>query len=117
MNPRINVGKGVTGAVRYVLGEGRDPKTGELKPDPLDGSSRVAWIGGTGFGFKIQTEADAELARRIMEFDALNQTSGQRASRIACTCLLAWRPGEQPTREQMEEAARDALEGARHGQR
>jgi hypothetical protein len=27
MNPRINVGKGVTGAVRYVLGEGRDPKT------------------------------------------------------------------------------------------
>ena len=32
MIPRINIGKGVTGAVRYVLGQGRDPKTGELKP-------------------------------------------------------------------------------------
>ena len=39
MNPRLNVGKGVTGAVRYVLGEGRDPKTGELKDRPEDGSS------------------------------------------------------------------------------
>ena len=26
MNPRIKIGKGVTGAVRYVLGEGRDPE-------------------------------------------------------------------------------------------
>ena len=60
MNPRINVGKGVTGAVNYVLGEGCDPNPGELLPDPLDGSSRVAWIGGTGFGFNIETEAHAE---------------------------------------------------------
>ena len=35
--------------------------------------SRVAWIGGTGFGFEIKNEDDAELARRVMEFDALNQ--------------------------------------------
>ena len=54
MIPRINVGKGVTGAVRYVLGEGRDPKTGELKPAAGDGQGRVAWIGGTGFGFEIE---------------------------------------------------------------
>lgn len=85
MNPRINVGKGVTGAVNYVLGEGRDPKTGELLPDPLDGSSRVAWIGGTGFGFNIETEAHAEVARRIMEYDARWQKG--RRSRIVCTCL------------------------------
>ena len=107
MNPRINVGKGVTGAVNYVLGEGRDPKTGELLPDPLDGSSRVAWIGGTGFGFNIESQAHAELARRIMEFDAQNQ-KGQ-AQQDCMHLSLSWRPGEQPTREQMEEAARDAL--------
>ena len=107
MNSRINVGKGVTGCVRYVLGEGRDPKTGELKPDRLDGSSRVAWIGGAGFQFDIATEADAQLARRIMEFDALNQKGAVRQDCVHLT--LAWRPGEQPTREQMEEAARGAL--------
>jgi ATP-dependent exoDNAse (exonuclease V) alpha subunit len=107
MNPRINVGTGVTGATRYVLGEGRDPKTGELKPDALDGSTRVDWIGGTGFGFSIETEAHADLARRIMEFDALNQKG---ACQQDCMHLsLAWRPGEKPTREQMEEAARSAL--------
>ena len=107
MNPRINVGKGVTGAVNYVLGEGRDPKTGELLPDPLDGSSRVAWIGGTGFGFNIETEAHAEVARRIMEYDARWQ-KGQ-AQQDCMHLSLSWRPGEQPTREQMEEAAHDAL--------
>jgi hypothetical protein len=89
MNPRINVGRGVSGAVNYVHGEGRDPKTSELLPDPLDGSSRVDWIGGTGFGFTISTEAHAELARRIMEFDALNQ-KGQ--CQQDCVHLsLAWR--------------------------
>jgi Ti-type conjugative transfer relaxase TraA len=107
MNPRINVGRGVSGAVNYVLGQGRDPKTGELLPDPLDGTSRVAWIGGTGFGFTISTEAQAELARRIMEFDALNQKG---ACNQDCVHLsLAWRIGEKPTREQMEEAAKSAL--------
>ena len=108
MTPRANVGKGVTGAVRYVLGEGRDAKTGELKPAPADGQRRVDWISGTGFGFEIETEADADLARRVMEFEALNQKG---ACQQDCLHLsLAWRPGEKPTREQMEEAARGALE-------
>jgi hypothetical protein len=49
-------------------------------------------------------------ARRIMEFDALNQT-GRTQCRQDCVHLsLAWRPGEKPTQEQMEEAARSALE-------
>lgn len=111
MNPRINVGQGVSGAVRYVFGPGRDPKTGELKAAPADGQSRVDWIGGTGFGFEIKSEADADLARRIMEFDALNQTSRTRRCEQDCVHLsLSWRPGEQPTREQMETAAHSALD-------
>ena len=111
MNPRINVGRGVTGAVRYVLGQGRDPKTGQLKELTPDEQSRVAWISGQGsFGFEIKTAADADRARRVMEFDALNQKSRTRRCEQDCVHLsLAWRPGEAPTRQQMEEAARAAL--------
>lgn len=110
MTPRLNTGKGVSGAVRYVLGEGRHPKTGALKDAAPDGQSRVDWLSGVNFGFEIRNAADADLARRIMEFDALNTTSKTRRCRDDCVHLtLSWRPGETPTREQMEEAARGAL--------
>ena len=111
MIPRINVGKGATGAVLYVLGQGRDAKTGELKELAAGEQSRVDWIGGTGFGFEINSEADADLARRVMEFDALNQSSPTRQCEKDCVHLsLAWARGDTPTREDMESAARDALE-------
>jgi hypothetical protein len=110
MTPRLNPGKGVSGAVRYVLGEGRDPKTGALKDAAPDGQSRVDWVSGVNLGFEIRNAADADLARRMMEFDALNTTSKTRRCRDDCVHLtLSWRPGEKPTREQMEEAARGAL--------
>ena len=110
MVPRLNTGKGVSGAVRYVLGQGRDPKTGELRPPAANDDSRVVWMSGTGFGFAIKTAADAELARRVMEFGALNQ--GSRTKRCEQDCVhlsLAWRPGETPTRAEMEAAAHSAL--------
>ena len=110
MIPRMNVGKGVTGAVRYVLGQGRDPKTGELKELAPGEQSRVAWMSGQGFGFEIETDADVHLARRVMEFDALNQTSRTRRCEQDCVHLsLGWAPGEKPTQKEMEAAARDAL--------
>jgi hypothetical protein len=110
MIPRIKVGKGVSGATRYILGEGRDRDTGENRDLPPNGETRVAWISGTGFGFDIETRADAELGRRIMEFDALNQTSPTRICEQDCVHLsLGWRPGESPTREQMEAAAKAAM--------
>ena len=110
MIPRCTVGKGVTGAVRYILGEGRDPHTGRFRGKPPGGKSRVAWFGGIGFGFEIETEEDADLARRIMEFAAVNQASRTRPCEKDCVHLsLGWRPGENPTIEQMEAAARDAL--------
>jgi Ti-type conjugative transfer relaxase TraA len=111
MNPRLNVGKGVTGAVRYALGPGRDSKTGELKQPANDDKSRVDWIGGQGFAFEVKTSADAELARRVMEFAALNQRSRTRKCEQDCVHLsLAWKPGETPSRAEMEAAARGALE-------
>jgi hypothetical protein len=115
MNPRINVGKGVTGCVRYVFGEGRDPKTGELLPDPLDGSSRVAWIGSTGFGFNIETREHAELARRIMEFDALNQKGQAQQDCMHLSLIVAAGRAAHPRADGRSGARR--LEGARHGQR
>jgi hypothetical protein len=110
MIPRIKVGRGITGAVRYILGEGRDPVTGDTKDLAPGQTTRVDWVGGTGLGFDIKTAADVDLARRIMEFDALNQDSPTRRCEKDCVHLtLAWQPGEQPTREQMEKAARSAL--------
>ena len=110
MIARCKVGKGITGAARYILGEGRDPDTGELRSKPANENTRVEWIGGTGFGFEVKPRDDADLARRIMEFDALNQ--GSRTKRCEKDCVhlsLGWRPGETPTPEQMSDAARNAL--------
>ena len=98
----------MTGAARYVLGEGRGAGNDNLKPGER---SRVAWIGGTGFGFDIRDREDANLARRVMEFDALNQASRtRRCERDVVHLVLAWRPGQTPDRAEMEAAARSALE-------
>jgi hypothetical protein len=97
----------VTGAARYVLGEGKGAGNDNLAPGER---SRVDWIGGTGFGFEIRDRGDADLARRIMEFDALNQASRtRRCEKDVVHLILSWRPGETPDRAQMEEAARSAL--------
>ena len=63
-----------------------------------------------GFGFNIENREDAELARRMMEFAAANQTSRtKRCEKDALHMSLSWHPDERPTQEQMEEAARNAL--------
>jgi ATP-dependent exoDNAse (exonuclease V) alpha subunit len=106
---RIKIGKGVTGAVRYVMGPGHDPKTGRFRT-AADAGDRVAWIGGTGFSYEIESKSDVDLARREMEFDALYQ--GNKTKKCVFDCVhivLAWERGETPTREEMEEAARSQL--------
>jgi ATP-dependent exoDNAse (exonuclease V) alpha subunit len=110
MIPRIKNGSGITGAVRYALGEGTDPNTKRPRQEPKGEQTRVAWMSGTGLGFEVETAEDADLARRIMEFTALNQTSRTKQCVKDCVHLsLGWRPGEEPTREQMELAAHQAL--------
>jgi Ti-type conjugative transfer relaxase TraA len=96
--------------MRYVTGPGHDPKTGQFLPQPADASTRVDWIGGTGFGFEITTETHADLARRVMEFDALHQASKTRKCEKDCVHIaLSWERGEQPSREDMEDACRSQL--------
>ena len=110
MNPRLNTGKGVTGAVRYVLNEARDRSGGTTAASQPEAESRVDWISGQGFGFAINGRADADLARRVMEFDALNQASKTRPCEQDCVHIsLSWRPGEKPSQKEMEAAAQTAL--------
>lgn len=110
MITRSKKGKGITGAVRYILGEGRDPETSKLNILTDGEKTRVDWIGGTGFGFEIESREDADLARRMMEFDAQNQSSRtQRCEKDCVHIAICWNPGEEPTREQMTAAVKDAL--------
>ena len=110
MIPRCKVGRGISGAVRYALGEGKDPATGRTRKEPKGEQSRVAWTSGQNFGWPIDSPERAELARRVMEFMAVDQTSRTKQCEKDCLHLsLGWRPGEQPTRAQMEDAARSAL--------
>ena len=65
-----------------------------------------------GFSFPIETLADVERARILMELDAQNQPvrrGGWRCEQDCVHLVLSWRPGEQPTREDVEAAAKDAL--------
>jgi AAA domain/MobA/VirD2-like, nuclease domain len=106
MLPDITKGKGISGTVRYVLGQGRGHGN-DWKPGQ---ESRVAWMSGQGFGFEIESREDADLARRIMEYAAANQTSRtKRCEKDVLHMSLSWHPDELPTREQMEQAAREAL--------
>jgi Ti-type conjugative transfer relaxase TraA len=110
MIPRCRIGKGVTGAVRYILGEGRHPETGELKKIGPDQISRVEWFTGFNFPYPVVSRDDAELARQLMEFAALNQASRTKRCEKDCVHLaLGWHRAEQPSREEMEAAAREAL--------
>src|ERR1700676_4955245 len=110
MITRCKIGKGITGAVRYIFGEGRDPDSGELNTLADGEITRVDWFGGVGLAFEIGSRDDADLARRSMEFDAQTQSSRTRQCEMDCVHLaVCWRPGEEPTKEQMAAAAHDAL--------
>ena len=101
MVPNIVKGKGISGAVKYVMNPKRD--------DPAN-TERVGWIGGQGLGFAVRDADDVSLARRIMEFMGANQTSKTRKCAKDCLHLsLSWAPDEQPDAAEMEAAARDAL--------
>jgi relaxase-like protein len=67
------------------------------------------WIGGTGFSFEIDSAADAELGRKMMEFATLHQGSKTRPCELPCVHLALDWPALRPTRKEMEDAGREAL--------
>jgi Relaxase/Mobilisation nuclease domain len=107
----IKKGSGITGAMRYVKGEGRDDVTGELKQRVGD-NSRAELLGGQGFGFEIKSEADVELARRVMEFAGKpeNQASKTRPCELDCEHItLSWAKAQRPDNAEKIAAARGVL--------
>jgi hypothetical protein len=107
----IKKGSGITGAMRYVKGEGRDDVTGELK-ERIGDNSRAELLGGQGFGFEIKSEADADLARRVMEFAGKpeNQASKTRPCELDCEHItLSWAKGQTPDNAEKIAAARGVL--------
>ncbi len=111
MTPHKTLGRGISGTVRYVMGEGkRDPVTGKIPEHAPGLESRVAWFSGTGFGFPIDSRERLDIARRVMEWAAQNQTSKTKKCIDDCLHLsLSWHPDEKPTRAEMEAAAHSAL--------
>ena len=101
---------GISGALRYVQGEGRHPMTNELlKLAPVQ-KSRATLIGGTGFGFDVKTANDAEICRRVMERMTFYQASKTRKCHQVCVHLvLSWAKGQNPSPEEMYDAAQSAL--------
>jgi len=104
-------GSGVTGALRYVQGEGRDELTGEVKAKTGD-NSRAELLGGQGFGFEIKSEADAELARKVMEWAGRpeNQASKTKPCEFDCEHIsLSWAKGQTPDNAEKIKAAEGVL--------
>jgi hypothetical protein len=112
MIPNLVKGKGISGALAYVMGQGSDPQTGErIEPAPGE-NSRATLLGGQGFGFEIDTPERLELARRVMEWQGLPEQQGSRTRKQELDCLhasLSWEPGQNPDRAQMIDAAQDFL--------
>jgi hypothetical protein len=80
------------------MGPGKDPDTGQFRAKTPETAERVAWVSGTdAFGWKIESAADIDQARREMEFDALNQRSTTKKCEQDCVhIVLAWERGETP---------------------
>jgi len=112
MIPNLVKGSGISGAMRYVMGEGNDPETGkhiELVPGEM---SRAELLGGQGFGFDIDSSERLELARRIMEWGGKPENQASRTKPCVKDCLhmsLSWEGGQAPSKEEMIEASQSAL--------
>ena len=112
MIPNIEKGTGVTGAVRYVLGQGKDKLTGAWLTLNEGETSRAQIIGGQNFPFTIDSLERLDLARRMMEFNAHPENQASKGRLCEKDCLhasLAWEPGYEPSKDEMVEAARGFL--------
>jgi hypothetical protein len=121
MMVHIVLGEGVTGTIRYLMGEGNDRETGERRTLAEGAAPRAELLGGQNFGFAVADAADLDLARRMMEWSARPENQAGRAKTCVKDCLhmsLSWEKGQEPSEEEMIEAAQSLLkslgmEGAR----
>jgi hypothetical protein len=124
MIPHIVKGKGISGALKYALSEGfaeekaegtsnDNRERGRYKTLAEGEESRVTILGGQNFGFDVDSAERLELARRVMEWQALPENQGSKTRTQDLDCLhasLAWQPGYQPSREEMLQAGTEFLQ-------
>jgi hypothetical protein len=104
---KITKGKGVSGLHRYVTGRGKD-ENGQTKPN-----ERARPLGGQNFGFDVYDDRTADIARRMMEYDASPQMQADKNRLCEKDCLhisLSWAPGQSPGDDEKRQAAREVLE-------
>ena len=112
MNPNIVKGTGITGALRYAMGQGNDPMTGERLELVPGETSRATILGGQNFGFEIDSADRLDLARRMMEWHGLPENQAGKTRKLDNDCLhasLSWGDGQKPDRAEMIEAAESFL--------
>ncbi len=112
MIPNIVKGRGITGALAYSMGQGNDKETGERLELVPGETSRATILGGQNFGFEIETAADVELARRVMEWNGKAENQASRGRKCEKDCLhlsASWEPGQEPTAEEMLDAGKGLL--------
>lgn len=110
--PTITKRVGISGAIRYAMSEGFDRVTKARLTLAEGAAPRAEILGGQNFGFEIRTDADLELARKSMEWNSLPQHQASPTLKCKNDCLhasLSWAAGQEPSREDMAEAARSFL--------
>ena len=89
--PNIVKGKGITGSIAYVMGQGNDRETGKRKKLEEGQEARARILGGQNFGFEIDSAERLEIARRDdgMERQAGQPSSSGRKCEKDCLARLA----------------------------
>ena len=111
MIPNIVKGRGITGALAYVMGQGEDENGKRIELVPGE-KSRADILGAQNIGFEIESAADLDLARRMMEWNGKEENQASKWRKCEKDCLhasLSWEPGQNPTREEMIAAAQGFL--------
>ena len=109
--PNIVKGRGITGALAYVMGQGKDENGKRIELVPGE-KSRAEILGAQNIGFEIESAADLDLARRMMEWNGKEENQASKWRKCEKDCLhasLSWEPGQNPTREEMIAAAQGFL--------
>ena len=111
MIPNIVKGRGITGALAYVMGQGEDENGKRIELVPGE-KSRADILGAQNIGFEIESAADLDLARRMMEWNGKEENQASKWRKCEKDCLhasLSWEPGQNPTRDEMIAAAQGFL--------
>ena len=75
-------------------------------------ASRATILGGQNFGFEVDSPERLDLARRVMEWVAMPENQASRGRKCEKDCFhatLAWAHEQEPTDDEMREAAQSFL--------